>query len=120
GVEGEDIIKLNCEPTGRFSHPAEPLPQNLTALTGEVARQEADLGIAVDPDADRLALVADGGEYVSEELTQVIAADFLLRFREGAFVTNLSSTRAIEDVRSEERRVGKECRLRGWRQSRCK
>ena len=98
GVEGEDIIKLNCEPTGRFSHPAEPLPQNLTALTEAVARQEADLGIAVDPDADRLALVADGGEYVSEELTQVIAADFLWRFRKGPFVTNLSSSRAIDDV----------------------
>lgn len=98
GVRDENIVRLNCEPTGRFAHPAEPLPENLTGLTKEVERRGADLGIAVDPDADRLALVADGGVYLSEELTQVVAADFMWRFRSGPFVTNLSSSRAIEEV----------------------
>ena len=93
-----DVTCLNCEPTGVFAHPAEPLPENLTGLTSRVAEMGADLGIAVDPDADRLALVADGGEYMSEELTQVIAADFLWKRRSGPFVTNLSSSRAIDDV----------------------
>lgn len=98
GVPEENVIKLHCEPTGRFAHPAEPLPENLIGLTEEVRTSGADIGIAVDPDADRLALVADGGAYLSEELTQVIAADFLWRIRSGPFVTNLSSSRAIDDV----------------------
>lgn len=98
GVRDENIVCLHCEPTGRFSHVAEPLPENLTGLTARVAEAQADLGIAVDPDADRLALVEDGGRYLSEELTQVVAADFLWRFRPGPFVTNLSSSRAVEDV----------------------
>lgn len=98
GVPRENIVCIHCEPTGRFAHEAEPLPQNLRELTERVAAEGADLGIAVDPDADRLALVENGGRYLSEELTQVIAADFLWRFRPGPFVTNLSSSRAIEDV----------------------
>lgn len=98
GVRDEQIVCLNCEPTGRFAHVAEPLPENLQDLTNKVAEVGADLGIAVDPDADRLALVEDGGRYLSEELTQVVAADFLWRRRSGPFVTNLSSSRAIEDV----------------------
>ncbi|MEX0747398.1 MAG: phosphoglucosamine mutase, partial [Rhodothermales bacterium] len=95
GVRKEMITCLHCEPTGVFEHPAEPLPENLTGLTGKVAELGADLGIAVDPDADRLALVTDGGHYMSEELTQVVAADFLWKRRSGPFVTNLSSSRAI-------------------------
>ena len=98
GVDAENIDCLHCEPTGRFAHNPEPLPQNLTEITRRVEEIGADLGIVVDPDADRLALVENGGRYVSEELTQVIAADFLWRFRPGPFVTNLSSSRAIEDV----------------------
>lgn len=98
GMRESDMLLVNCEPTGHFAHPAEPLPENLTDLTERVATSGADLGIAVDPDADRLALVADGGRYLSEELTQVIAADFLWRRRSGPFVTNLSSSRAIDDV----------------------
>jgi phosphomannomutase len=94
----EDVICLNCEPTGRFSHNPEPLPQNLTGIIEAVGAQGCDLGIVVDPDADRLALVADGGAYVSEELTQVAAADFLWGHKSGPFATNLSSSRAIEDV----------------------
>ena len=98
GIPDDNIVFLNCEPTGIFAHPAEPLPQNLVDTIARVKDEGADLGIVVDPDADRLALIADGGRYVSEELTQVIAADFLWGFREGPFVTNLSSSRAIEDV----------------------
>jgi len=98
GLKQENIHVLNGEPTGHFAHPAEPLPENLTETIEAVAERGADLGIVVDPDADRLALITDGGQYLSEELTQVVAADFLLRFRPGPFVTNLSSSRAIEDV----------------------
>lgn len=98
GIRDEKIVCTNCEPTGRFAHPAEPLAANLKKTCRLVADSGADLGIVVDPDADRLALIEDGGVYLSEELTQVIAADFLWRIRPGAFVTNLSSSRAVEDV----------------------
>jgi phosphomannomutase len=98
GVAEENVHCINCEPTGRFAHPAEPRPDHLTQLSETVSELEADLGLAVDPDADRLALVDDKGRFILEELTQVIAADFLWQHREGPFVTNLSSSRAIEDV----------------------
>ena len=98
GVRDEQIVRLHCEPTGRFAHPAEPLPANLTEIIERVGTEGADLGLVVDPDADRLALIADGGVYVSEELTQVLAADFWWRSHNGPFATNLSSSRAIEDV----------------------
>ncbi len=98
GVRAENILCLNGEPTGRFAHPAEPLPEHLTETIAFVAESGADLGLVVDPDADRLALIEDGGRYLSEELTQVVAADFMWRRRPGPFVTNLSSSRAIEDV----------------------
>ncbi len=98
GVRDDDIICVNCEPSGIFAHPAEPLPENLVDTLGIVRDMSADLGIVVDPDADRLALVEPGGRYFSEELTQVVAADFMWRFRDGPFVTNLSSSRAVEDV----------------------
>ena len=98
GVAEENVHCLHCEPTGHFAHPAEPRPDHLTELTEAVPAHEADLGLAVDPDADRLALVDEQGRFVLEELTQVLAADFLWRHREGPFVTNLSSSRAIDDV----------------------
>lgn len=94
----EDIHVLNGEPTGRFAHPAEPLPEHLSSTLAAARELQLDLGLVVDPDADRLALIDDRGDYVSEELTQVMAADFLWRRRRGPFVTNLSSSRAIEDV----------------------
>ncbi len=98
GVRADRIVCLHCDPTGRFAHPAEPLPENLKELTSRVKEVGADVGLAVDPDADRLALVAEDGEYLSEELTQVIAADFMWRIRSGPFATNLSSSRAIDDI----------------------
>jgi len=98
GVAPDQIVCLNCEPTGRFAHPAEPRPEHLTDLTQRVADEGADLGLAVDPDVDRLAFVDDRGRFILEELTQVLAADFLWRHRSGPFVTNLSSSRAIDDV----------------------
>jgi phosphomannomutase len=97
-VAEDNVHCLNCEPTGRFAHPAEPRPDHLTALTEAVPAHDADLGLAVDPDADRLALVDDQGRFLLEELTQVLAADFLWGHRDGPFVTNLSSSRAIEDM----------------------
>lgn len=98
GIAEENLHCLNCEPTGRFAHPAEPRPDHLSELTKAVPERGADLGLAVDPDADRLALVDERGRFLLEELTQVIAADFVWQHREGPFVTNLSSSRAIEDV----------------------
>lgn len=98
GVRDDQMVCVNCEPTGRFAHPAEPLSANLIDTCKLVLENEADLGIVVDPDVDRLALIEDGGTYMSEELTQVLAADFLWKHRPGAFVTNLSASRAIEDV----------------------
>lgn len=89
---------LNGEVNGRFAHPAEPLPENLTETAAFVQEMQADLGLVVDPDADRLALIDNRGQYVSEELTQVIAADFLWPRKSGPFVTNLSSSRAIDDL----------------------
>lgn len=98
GLRDENIIALHCEPTGLFAHPAEPLPENLTEICALVEKEGADVGIVVDPDADRLALIANGGVYVSEELTQVIATSFWWKYHQGPFVTNLSSSRAIEIV----------------------
>src|SRR5690606_11183802 len=93
-----EVEVLNAEATGRFAHNPEPLPQHLGGLMERVRTSGADLGLAVDPDADRLALVTDGGGWLGEELTQVVAADFLLRKKPGPFATNLSSSRAVDDV----------------------
>ena len=98
GVRPERIFVLNGEPTGLFAHGAEPLREHLGDAEAYVAQKGADIGLVVDPDADRLALIDEQARYVSEELTQVLAADFLWRRRSGVFVTNLSSSRAIEDV----------------------
>jgi phosphomannomutase len=105
GIPDEDIICLHCEPTGLFAHNPEPLPANLGELMEAVAGSDADLGIAVDPDADRLALVQDDGTFFGEELTQVLAAEFLWSRASGPFVTNLSSSRAIDDVAARHRQT---------------
>jgi len=98
GVAPKDIIVLNEDVTGRFAHNPEPLPQNLTQLANEVNRQGAHLGIAVDPDVDRLVLVCEDGSMFGEEYTLVAVADYVLGKRKGNTVSNLSSTRALKDI----------------------
>lgn len=94
----EQIVELNCEPTGKFAHNPEPLPEHLGELSGAVKFNKAHLGIVVDPDVDRLALVCEDGEMFGEEYTLVAVADYILRHNPGATVSNLSSTRALKDV----------------------
>jgi phosphomannomutase len=89
---------LFCEPDGEFPHNPEPLPENLTALAKEVTAKGADLGIAVDPDVDRLCFVCEDGNVFGEEYTLVAVADYVLKNNKGNTVSNLSSTRALRDV----------------------
>ncbi|MBL7979333.1 MAG: phosphoglucosamine mutase [Bacteroidetes Order II. Incertae sedis bacterium] len=98
GIREENIIRLHCNPTGLFAHNPEPLPEHLSEIMDMVTATNADLGIVVDPDADRLAFVAEDGHFYGEELTQVTAADFMLGHKPGPFATNLSSSRAADDV----------------------
>ncbi|MBL6876488.1 MAG: phosphoglucosamine mutase, partial [Chitinophagales bacterium] len=94
----KDIIELNCEPTGLFAHNPEPLAENLTSLSNAVVREEASLGISVDPDVDRLALVNEDGDMFGEEYTLVAVADYILQNKKGSAVSNLSSSMALRDV----------------------
>lgn len=94
----ENIVELNCEPTGLFAHNPEPLPENLMDLSNTVKRENAHLGISVDPDVDRLALVNEDGEMFGEEYTLVAVADYVISNTKGAAVSNLSSTMALKDV----------------------
>ena len=94
----EEIIELYCEPNGQFPHNPEPLPEHLGDLAKEVKKKNAHLGIAVDPDVDRLALVCEDGEMFGEEYTLVAVADYILKNKIGNTVSNLSSTRALKDV----------------------
>jgi phosphomannomutase len=93
------VIELNCEPTGHFAHNPEPLPEHLTQLSSLVKNEKAHLGICVDPDVDRLALVGEDGAMFGEEYTLVAVADYILKHtKKGNTVSNLSSTRALRDV----------------------
>nr|WP_294900148.1 phosphoglucosamine mutase [uncultured Pedobacter sp.] len=92
------VFELYCEPDGKFPHNPEPLPENLTALAKEVTNKNADLGIAVDPDVDRLCFVCEDGNVFGEEYTLVAVADYILKSKKGNTVSNLSSTRALRDV----------------------
>lgn len=94
----ENITVINEEVTGRFAHNPEPLPENLTELCSTVAKSNAHLGIAVDPDVDRLCFVCDDGSLFGEEYTLVAIADYILGHKKGNTVSNLSSTRALKDV----------------------
>lgn len=94
----EVIYELFCEPDGNFAHNPEPLPENLTALVKTVLAKNADLGIAVDPDVDRLCFVCEDGNVFGEEYTLVAVADYVLKNKKGNTVSNLSSTRALRDV----------------------
>lgn len=92
------IEKLFCEPTGEFAHNPEPLPENLLELSSAVKKHKANLGISVDPDVDRLALVCEDGEMFGEEYTLVTVSDYVLSLKLGNTVSNLSSSRALQDV----------------------
>ncbi len=94
----KDIVILNEEVNGKFAHNPEPLPEHLNELSNEVVKHNASLGIAVDPDVDRLAFVCEDGSMFGEEYTLVAVADFILGQRKGNTVSNMSSTRALRDV----------------------
>jgi len=95
---GVDVILINGAVTGDFAHNPEPLPEHMVELTGRVVEEGADLGIAVDPDVDRLAFVSEDGRLFGEEYTLVAVADYMLGHRRGDTVSNLSSTRALRDI----------------------
>ena len=95
---GCEVVKLNCEPNGHFAHNPEPLPQNLTEISEVIVKEGADLGVVVDPDVDRLALVNEDGTMFGEEYTLVAVADYILQHTQGNTCSNLSSSRALSDV----------------------
>lgn len=94
----QDIMVINEEVNGKFAHNPEPLPEHLTQLSNEVVKQKASLGIAVDPDVDRLCFVCEDGSMFGEEYTLVAVADYMLSKQKGNTVSNMSSTRALKDV----------------------
>jgi len=94
----EDIIVLNKEVNGKFAHNPEPLPEHLSVLSNEVIKNKADLGIAVDPDVDRLCFVCEDGTMFGEEYTLVAVADYILSKRKGNTVSNMSSTKALKEL----------------------
>lgn len=95
---GVEMVLLNCKPDGHFAHNPEPLPDNLTEICRLVVEEKADLGIVVDPDVDRLALINEDGSFFGEEYTLVAVSDYILSSKVGNTVSNLSSTRALSDV----------------------
>ncbi len=95
---GAEVIKLYCEPTGKFPHNPEPLPQHLGDISKAVKEHQADVGFVVDPDVDRLVIVNEDGSMFGEEYTLVAVADYVLSHGAGNTVSNLSSTRALADV----------------------
>lgn len=94
----QQVVALNAEPTGRFPHNPEPLPENISQICEEVVKQACDVGFVVDPDVDRLAVVCETGEPFVEEYTLVAVADYVLAHTPGATVSNMSSTMALRDV----------------------
>ncbi len=100
----QDIIKLNCDPNGRFAHNPEPLEKNLTEIMEKVKEVKADLGVVVDPDVDRLAFIDETGKMFGEEYTLVVVADYILKHHsidsgyDKNTVSNLSSSRALGDI----------------------
>ena len=98
GKLGCELVHINATPNGQFPHEPEPTAKNLTGLCDEVRRQHAHVGFAQDPDADRLAVVDEHGTYIGEEYTLVLAAQLLLGKKPGLAVTNLSTSRMLDDV----------------------
>ncbi len=95
---GCGVIGIHCEPSGRFPRNPEPLPENLGELCATVQETAADVGFAVDPDSDRLAIVSEKGQPLGEEYTLALAVQFLLQKKAGPVVVNVSTTRAIDDI----------------------
>ncbi len=95
---GCDVVEINCTPDGHFAHNPEPLAEHLTDISRAVVEEGADLGVVVDPDVDRLALVNEDGTMFGEEYTLVAVADYILSHTAGNTVSNLSSSRALSDV----------------------
>lgn len=92
------VTELFCDPNGLFPHNPEPLPENLSILSGEVEKSTAQVGFALDPDVDRLAIVCNNGEMFGEEYTLVSVADYILQHQPGNTASNLSSTQALKDI----------------------
>ena len=95
---GVEVVELYCEPNGHFPHNPEPLKEHLTDISELVVKENADLGIVVDPDVDRLAFISEDGEMFGEEYTLVACADYVLSKTPGNTVSNMSSSRALRDV----------------------
>ncbi|MDY0343903.1 MAG: phosphoglucosamine mutase [Lentimicrobium sp.] len=94
----EMIDELHCEPTGRFAHNPEPIPEHLSEISKLVEKNKAHVGVVVDPDVDRLAIICEDGGFFGEEYTLVAVADYVLSIGKGNTVSNLSSTQALRDV----------------------
>lgn len=97
---GLEVIRLNCDNDGRFVHKPEPVAKNLGMLSAAVKKYRADIGMACDPDADRLALVDENGRAIGEELTLALAVKYMLSKKKGPVVVNLSTSRVTQDVAS--------------------
>ncbi len=95
---GVEVVELYCEPTGHFPHNPEPLKEHLRDICELVVKENADFGIVVDPDVDRLAFISNDGEMFGEEYTLVACADYVLSKTKGNTVSNLSSSRALRDI----------------------
>ncbi|TMI61764.1 MAG: phosphoglucosamine mutase [Bacteroidetes bacterium] len=93
-----EVIVLNGEVNGKFAHNPEPLPEHLRELSNEVVKNKADLGIAVDPDVDRLCFVCEDGSMFGEEYTLVAVADYILGKKQGNTVSNMSSTKSLKEI----------------------
>ncbi|MBR7035319.1 MAG: phosphoglucosamine mutase [Bacteroidales bacterium] len=101
----KNVLKLNCEATGKFAHTPEPIPENLVETATAIRTNKVDVGFVVDPDVDRLAIINEDGTMFGEEYTLVSVADYILQHTPGNTASNLSSTRALSDVT---RKYGKE------------
>jgi len=95
---GCSVTKLNCEPTGIFPHGAEPLPENLTQICSVIKKGNYDIGMVVDPDSDRLALISENGDPLGEEYTLAMAVDLILSKKKSDIAVNVSTSRATEDT----------------------
>ena len=95
---GVEVVELYCDPTGHFPHNPEPLKEHLKDICDLVVKENADFGIVVDPDVDRLAFISNDGEMFGEEYTLVACADYVLGKTPGNTVSNLSSSRALRDI----------------------